>query len=124
MDEREVQQTRRVSKMRFFFNILGVFFGGVSLAGGFFFVTLFSSFVRSASSSTHLTLPPRFATAIGIFCMTVVGTYIDLLYRISRDDYDNLWVRLLSPAHGGNLMFIPVWLIGPMLFAWSLLWRY
>jgi hypothetical protein len=56
--------------------------------------------------------------------MTVVGTYIDLLYRISRDDYDNLWVRLLSPAHGGNLMFIPVWLIGPMLFAWSLFWRY
>ena len=120
MNEREVQQTRRVSKMRFFFNILGVFFGVVSLAAGFFFVTLFSSWVPSASSSTHLTLAPRFATAIGIFCMTVVGTCIDLLYRISRDDYDNLWVRLLSPGLGGNLMFIPVWLIGPMLFVWSL----
>jgi len=29
-------------------------------------------------------------------------------------------VRLLSPAHGGNLMFIPGWLIGAMRFAWSL----
>lgn len=102
--------------MSFFFNILGIVFGVVSLIVGLFFVTLFSG--------SHIA-EGRYSTMLWLFCLTVVGTCIDLLYRIFRDeDYDALWVRLLSPARGGNLMFIPVWLIGPLLLVYSLFWQY
>ena len=98
--------------MRFFFNVLGIVFSEVSLILGMFFCTLFS----------HVNIPSeRYSWMLSIFCLTVVGTCIDLLYRIYHDDDgDPLWLRLVSPASGGNLMFVPVWLIGPIVLIWSL----
>ena len=63
----------------------------------------------------------KFSSMLIVFCLTVVGTCIDLLYRMNRDpDFDPLWLRLISPVNGGQLMFVPVWLIGPIALVWGL----